>query len=176
MHQGYTLGGGEYMKKIVSWLDDNLEETILVALLLAMSCVMMMQVIVRYVFSSAMAWPEEFCRYCFVYSGMLSAGYCIRKKVGIRVDLVVNFMPKLIRIFLEYFSKLTLLTLYGYLFYSSFGLISITTTVSSAMQLPIKFVYMAFPIGFGLGTIRGIQDLVLYTKSLTAAKGDKETC
>jgi len=164
------------MKKIVSWLDDNLEETILVALLLAMSCIMMMQIVVRYVFSAPMSWPEEFCRYCFVYSGMLSAGYCIRKKVGIQVDLLVNFMPRPIQIILDYFSKLTLLALYGYLFYSSFGLISITTTVSSAMQLPIKFVYMAFPIGFGLGTIREIQDIVLYTKSLFAVKGDKETC
>jgi len=113
------------MKKIVSWLDDNLEETILVALLLAMSCIMMMQIVVRYVFSAPMSWPEEFCRYCFVYSGMLSAGYCIRKKVGIRVDLLVNFMPRPIQIILDYLE---------------------------------------------------IQDIVLYTKSLFAVKGDKETC
>ncbi len=62
------------MKKTLSWLDNNLEEVILLVLLGALSLVMMVQVIMRYVFQSPMSWAEEFCRYCFVYSGLLSAG------------------------------------------------------------------------------------------------------
>lgn len=151
------------MKKVLSWLDNNLEEFLLVILLGAMSVVMMVQIILRTT-GNSLSWAEEFCRYCFVYSGMLSAGYCLRRKVGIRVDLITNALPAPIRIFLEYFSRVLTIALYGYLFYNSFGLIATTTSVSSAMQLPIKYVYAAFPLGFGLGVIRGIQDVVFYTR------------
>ncbi len=157
------------MKKTLSWLDNNLEEVILLVLLGALSLVMMVQVIMRYVFQSPMSWAEEFCRYCFVYSGLLSAGYCLRKKLGISVDLIYKLLPKLLRVALDYFGKLLTLLLYGYLFYSSFGLISSTTSVSPAMQIPVKFIYIAFPVGFGLGVVRGIQDIVSYTKGLFAA-------
>ena len=33
------------------------------------------------------------------------------------------------------------------------------------MQLPIKYVYLSIPLGMGLATIRGIQDLIKYFRS-----------
>lgn len=82
------------MKTIVRYLEENLEEILMVTLLAALSLVMMAQVIARAVFEQGFTWAEEFCRYCFVYSGMFSAGYCIRKKVSIRVDAIYGFFPK----------------------------------------------------------------------------------
>lgn len=162
------------MKKCLIWLNDNLEEFILLVLLAVISVVMMTQVFLRYIFSSPITWAEELCRYCFVFTGVFSAGYCIRKKAGIRVDVIINFLPKFMQVFLDYAGQVLMLALYAYLFYSSFSLISSTTSVSPAMQLPVKYVYMAFPIGFGLGVIRVIQDIILYTKSLKA--GGNTTC
>lgn len=158
------------MKKVVLYLEDNLEELLMVFLLAALSLVMMMQVIARYVFDAGFTWAEEFCRYCFVYSGMLSAGYCIRKKVSIRVDVIFNFFPRPVRILIEYAGKLLLTGIYAYLAYSSLGLIASTTSISSAIQLPMQYVYAAIPLGMGLGTIRGIQDLVRYTKEVFGRK------
>ena len=59
------------MKKVISWLDYNLEEVILLVLLGIISVTMMLQIIMRYLFSSPLSWVEELCRYCFVYSGMI---------------------------------------------------------------------------------------------------------
>ncbi len=152
------------MKKVFSYLEENLEEILMVILLAAFSLVMIAQVVARKVFQSGFVWAEEFCRYCFVYTGMLSAGYCIRKKVAIRVDALYGFFPKALQIVIDYAGKLLITAVYAYLAYSSIGLISTTTSISTAMQLPMKYVYASLPLGFGLGAIRGVQDLVNYTR------------
>lgn len=81
------------MKKIFTYLEENLEEILMVILLGAISLVIFAQVIAR-LFDKGFPWAEEFCRYCFVYTGMISAGYCIRKGVGIRVDALYSFFTK----------------------------------------------------------------------------------
>ena len=77
------------MKKLLYWIDHYLEEAILVIFLILIACVMMLQIVVRYVFQSPLPWPEEFCRYCFVYSVMIATGYCIRNGSMLRVDVVI---------------------------------------------------------------------------------------
>lgn len=158
------------MKKVLSYLEENLEEILMVILLGALSIVMMSQVVARYVFHNGFTWAEEFCRYCFVYTGMLSAGYCLRKKVSIRVDVLYNFFPRVLQIVIDYASRILLTAIYAYLAYSSISLIANTTSISAAIQLPMQYVYAAIPLGLGLGAIRGVQDLCVYTKSLTRKK------
>lgn len=162
------------MKKIVTYLEENLEEIIMVILLAALSLVMIAQVVARYIFKMGFTWAEEFCRYCFVYSGMFSAGYCIRKKVAIRVDALYGFFPKVLKIIIDYAGKILLTGIYAYLAWGSIGLIAITTNYSTAMQLPMKYVYAAIPLGFGLGAIRGVQDLISYTKELLDSRKEEE--
>jgi len=160
------------MKKVWTYLEENLEEILMVILLAAFSVVMMIQVIARNIVGGGFTWAEEVCRYLFVYSGMLSAGYCIRKGLGIRVDAVYNFFPKPVKIFIDLFSKVLTILVYAYIAYMSIGLIQTTTSISAAMQLPVKYVYASIPLGMGLGTIRGVQDLVKYCKA-TFGKGEK---
>jgi len=66
--------------KVLRWLDDHLEEYILAVLLVTISCVMMLQIIMRYIFNSSLPWPEELTRYCFVWSGFLGIGYSIKRE------------------------------------------------------------------------------------------------
>lgn len=171
-----TEKGGKkiQMKKVAAYLEENLEEIIMVTLLAALSMVMITQVVARYVFKSGFVWAEEFCRYCFVYSGMFSAGYCIRKNVSIRVDALYGFFPKALRVVIDYTGKILITLVYAYLAYGSIKLISTTTSVSTAMQLPMKYVYASIPLGFGLGAVRGVQDLVVYTKKLLAGKKEEK--
>ena len=152
------------MKKLFIYLEENVEEILMVLLLIALSLVMMAQVIARYVFHAGFTWAEEFCRYCFVYSGMLSAGYCIRKGVGLRVDALYGFFPKFLKTAIDLGGKLLLTAVYAYLAFGSIKLIANTTSISTAMQLPMQYVYAAIPLGFGLGAIRGVQDLVKFFK------------
>jgi len=53
------------MKKILHWLDENLEEFILVIFLIAMTLIMGIQVFCRYVLGMSLSWSEELTRYLF---------------------------------------------------------------------------------------------------------------
>lgn len=160
------------MKKTLTYLEENLEEILMVLLLAAMSLVMMAQIIARFVFKAGFTWAEEFCRYGFVYSGMLSAGYCTRKGLTLRVDALYNFFPRVIKRTIDLFGKILITAIFAYMTYGSIGLIATTTSISPAIQLPMKYVYAAIPLGFGLGTIRGVQDLIKFFKK-PAEEGKK---
>ena len=51
------------MKKILHWLDENLEEFILVIFLIAMTLIMGIQIFCRYVLGMSLSWSEELTRY-----------------------------------------------------------------------------------------------------------------
>ena len=65
--------------KIIRWLDDNLEEALLIALLVTMTLLMGLQVFSRYILNASLSWSEELTRYLFIWSGFLSISYCIKK-------------------------------------------------------------------------------------------------
>ena len=53
------------MKKVLMWLDDNLEILLCGLLLTAITVVMSIQVIMRYLVGQALPWPEELSRYFY---------------------------------------------------------------------------------------------------------------
>ena len=84
--------------KALKWLDEHFEETLLVVLLVLISCIELAQVIVRKVpCIAALTWPEEFCRFCWVWSVFLSLPYTIRKSSMLRVSVLVDLMPQTVR-------------------------------------------------------------------------------
>ena len=54
------------MKRIFHWLDENLEEFLLVIGLIAMTLIMGIQVFCRYVLGMSLSWSEELTRYIFI--------------------------------------------------------------------------------------------------------------
>ena len=57
--------------KVLKWLDNNLEQAILLILLCGMTIVMGGQIIARYAFSASLSWSEELTRYLFIWCGEL---------------------------------------------------------------------------------------------------------
>lgn len=158
------------LKRVFKYLDQNLEEIIMVFLLTVIALVILLNVIMRYVFKHPLPWPEELARYCYVYSGMFSAGYCLRRNVNFRVDLIYKAFPRPVQIVIEYVGKLIVLFLYTFMAYSSISLVQQTTSMSTAMQIPMKYIYLSIPIGMTLGVIRAVQDLVVYSKNVFSGK------
>mgnify|MGYP004463633691 FL=1 len=54
------------MRKALKWLDDNLEEFLLVLLLLGMAVIMGIQVFSRFALKESLSWTEELTRYLFI--------------------------------------------------------------------------------------------------------------
>ncbi|MDY0235804.1 MAG: TRAP transporter small permease [Gudongella sp.] len=156
---------------VVKWLDEHLEETILVFLLAAISIIMMTQVVARTVFSS-MSWPEEFSRYCYIWTVFLSLGYTIKKGNMLRVGLLMDLLPHKLRKSMEILTNLIMLALFGILFYYSIvytNKIRITGQTSPAMQIPMWIMYLSTIIGFGLASIRMIQEIFNNFKNFSKA-------
>ena len=82
------------MKKILHWLDENLEEFILVLFLIAMTLIMGVQVFCRYVLGMSLSWSEELTRYLSVWSGFLSVSYCSKKCLSIKIEQFVAVFPR----------------------------------------------------------------------------------
>lgn len=169
------------MKKVIHWIDHYLEETLLVILLVGINCVMMLQVIMRYFFTP-LTWPEEFTRFCFVASGFLSLGYCIRKNKLLKVDVVVGMMPPKTALVLQYLTNMISLAFYVYVFAGSFSVVESAwaqASVSPAMGFPMYLLYCTVTIGFFLAIVRGVQQIAtgiweLRKKAAEEAKRVKE--
>lgn len=160
--------------KVLKWLDENLEETILVVLLLIMSLAMGAQIIARYIFNSPLSWSEELARFLFVWSGFLSISYCFKKQISIKIEQVVSFLPKKIAAVFKIIEKATMLVFYFYMVpfaWTYFNNAVSSGQVSPAMQIPMYIVYVAPLVGFILSIIRLLQGV--FEKSMIIAHDDK---
>jgi TRAP-type C4-dicarboxylate transport system permease small subunit len=149
--------------KLLKWLDEHLEEWLLVFLLAAVCITLMIQIVMRYVFNASLSWSEEFARYCFVWSTFLSVSYSIKKASMLRVDILVQYLPKAARKIIDILMELIVLAFFAFLLYHSFAVvrrIAASGQTSPALGLPMVTVYAALIVGFALACIRGIQKLV----------------
>ena len=82
------------MKKVCRWLDNSLEETLMVVSLILMTIIMGIQVFSRYVLGASPSWSEELTRYLFVWAGFLSVSYCTKRCIFIKIEQFVAMFPK----------------------------------------------------------------------------------
>ncbi|MGP1349316.1 MAG: TRAP transporter small permease [Stomatobaculum sp.] len=157
---------------MIKWLDEHFEETLLVIFLILISCVSMLQVVIRKVpFIPSLQWAEEFDRFMWIWSVFLSLPYTIRMGNMLRVNVLLDLMPHVVRKTLNLLVDLVVTASMGLMAYHSvsviFGAKGIITSgeLSPAMQWPMSIVYMFMLIGFALATLRGIQMLVLHAMS-----------
>lgn len=82
------------MRKALHWLDDNLEEFILVVLLIAMAVIMGIQVFCRYALGMSLSSSEELTRYLFIWCGFISVSYCTKKCLSIKIEQFVAMFSR----------------------------------------------------------------------------------
>jgi len=146
--------------KVIKWIDDNFEEAGLFILLVAIGFTMMLQIVMRKVFGNPLVWPEELCRYCFIWSGYLSLGYCFRKDKVLKIDILTKAFPKKIQSILEIIAEIIVLVLLVYIFYYSipvFKIVQQTRQTSPALEIPMSAIYFAPVFGYGIGVLRYMQ-------------------
>lgn len=149
--------------KVIKWLDEHFEETILVILLVVIASIMMLQIFMRYIINSSLPWPEEFARYCYIWTAFFSVGLTIRNRTILRVDIVTGLLPKFIQRIIEVFAQSFITLFFGVLFYYSLNVIKLMEAsgqTSPALRLPMYLVYLCTSLGFFVATLRGAQATV----------------
>lgn len=159
--------------KVIKWLDEHLEESILVVLVCFISCAMMLQVIMRFVFHNALPWPEELSQYSLVLACFITIPYCVRKENMIRVDLLTSFLPKWIQNGIDIVMHVIMIAVLGWLIsgaYSVFSDVAAHGNQTATLRLPLSVIYGIAIVFMVLGILRMVQHIVLQVKKKDAVE------
>ena len=150
--------------KVLKWLDRHLEEVILVFLLCCIVAVMLYQIVCRYIFNNSLTWSEEFCRYCFIWFMFVGISYSTRFDLDLRVDAIIHLFPAKVKKGLQFVGLFICLAIVSWLFINSFETVAAVARTgerSAGLHVSMKYVYLASVIGYGLGTLRYIQCIIM---------------
>ena len=149
--------------KFLKWMDDYLEEFVLIVLLIIMTCSSGLQVVMRYVFNNSLVWSEEVSKYAFIWSGFLSIGYCIKKGLSIKIDILIQLFPPKLQKILSGLGLLVLMVFFGLMIQASLVIIDQALAggqTSPALHVPMAYVYCGPIIGFVIAIFRIVEIFV----------------
>ena len=130
-----------------------------VILLAAMTVVTFLQIIFR-VFFSALVWSEEASRYLMIWLTFIGAS-CVHKRAGhIAITFIQDLLPEKPKKLLQLLVHL--LTLFAFGVVVHFGITYINLVgnqLSAAMRIPMRYMYIAMPLGAGLMMLHTIDHL-----------------
>lgn len=150
------------MKKFVQYYNEMMSYIGLLCLAGFIISVMV-QVISRTFLPKSPAWTEEVARYLFIYMVAFGCSVAVRKKEFIGVDLLTSYFPEKVNQILNYLIQLAILGFSGYLLYSSvipFANIQYRM-VSTALQIPMQYVYFSMVILFALLILSHVLEIIL---------------
>ena len=133
----------------------------------------LVQVISRTFLPKTPSWTEELARYMFIY--MVAFG-SVHKKEFVAVDLVVDFLPATVRKVIELLISVLLMVFVVFVLLKSvlgFAIIEYRM-VSTAMQIPMQYVYLSMIIMFGLLILSYGLEIIYQANEILNSKGEKK--
>ncbi|MCD8142490.1 MAG: TRAP transporter small permease [Clostridiales bacterium] len=146
--------------KVLKWLDESLEEVLLILLLIAMVCIMGIQVVARYCLNQSLSWSEELTQYLFVWATFISVSYCVKKRISIKIEQLLNILPEpgqtVLRLFRHTIVFIFCIIMLPYCQSYLQQSIELEAT-SAALGIPMYYIQSAPLVGFLLLTVRVAQ-------------------
>lgn len=163
--------------RVLRWLDKYLEEALLLVMLCGMVVIMGIQVAARYVFASSLSWSEEITRFLFICSGFVSASFCIKRSLSVKIDQIVNLLPGKGVHYVRLFSYTVQLVFFSYLLpfawqYVRSGVES--GQLSPACGVPMYIIQAFTVVSFALCVIRLIQKWLYRLQIILGVREEKE--
>ena len=145
---------GSVMAKL-SWLLTKIENTLVVVALGVMVSVTFTQVVMRFGFNSPFMWGDELGRYLSAYVTYIGIAYSARRDSHIKVTFFSDKLPAKMKKAHAILVNFICMALCLYLFLHSFELLKIQHPIrSTAMNIPMSFVYLPMVIGVLFAGIR----------------------
>lgn len=136
----------------------------------------LIQVISRTFLPKTPSWTEELARYLFIYMVAFGASVAVHKKEFVSVDLIIDFLPKIIRKLIELVINIVLLLFVTFVLLKSVLSFAILEyrMVSTAMQVPMQYIYFSMIILFGLLILSFVMEILYQVKEILSNKGEKD--
>ena len=136
----------------------------------------LIQVISRTFLPKTPSWTEELARYLFIYMVAFGSSVAVHKKEFVAVDLIIDFLPKIIRKLIELVINIVLLLFVIFVLLKSVLSFAILEyrMVSTAMQVPMQYIYFSMIILFGLLILSFVMEILYQVKEILSNKGEKD--
>lgn len=132
-------------------------------LLVALTLIMFFQVVMRYGLNNSLTWAEEACRYLFIWFSCFSLAYCVSQGNHLRIDMLVTVVNRPVKIILESLS-IVLQSFFAIMLIIGGPELIIRAAVngqtSTAMRLPMQYVYVSLFVGAVFMMLRIIETTV----------------
>lgn len=145
---------------MLSKLDRYFEEVICTICLTVVMGSVLLQVILRYFFSTAAAWAEETAVYGMIFAVYLGATMAVRERAHIRITLLVSRLPRALQVGVVVLADtlwagfvifmIVQTTIYTQLLFN-------VTYMTPGLGIEQRWVQMIIPMAFGLMLFRILQ-------------------
>ncbi|WP_217920684.1 TRAP transporter small permease [Vreelandella titanicae] len=141
----------------------------MVFLLSLMSILIGAQVFMRYVMNDSLTWSEELARYAFIWATYIGVACGVKRNAHICVEAVVTKLPVLYQRYAAIVAHLLFIVFALMVVKEGYALTLKVLSFgqkSSALGIPMGWVYLAPTVGFGLVFIRLTQHVVNEVKAI----------
>lgn len=164
------------MKKIIHFLDENLEVLIGSICLTLMTIFTFCNIAMRLLLSTTMAWFQEITRYLFVWMVFISIGACVRYRSHIRITFLQTNMNDKTKHIVEIAVFLVCAVFGSVCFYYSIPMLksfsSASMVASSMPWFKMSWLYAVMPIGMLSFVFRNIQAIFEEIRALKDEGGN----
>lgn len=150
------------MKKLITWMDKNFEPIMMVILFICMSCLICIQVILRFCFNTGISWAEECSRFLFVWLMYFSIAESTKKNRNIKISYFISKLNEKSQKYMFILSDLLIFTFSAICLFASYKVCFTTARFNDravTMDISLNFIYAAGFIGFILMTLRICQKI-----------------
>ncbi len=121
------------------------------ALMVAITAVVFLQVISRYVFNYPFDWPEEMARYLFVWVALLGAALALQRGAHFSIDALVKRFPAKWRLIVPLLIHTTLGIFTLVVSVKGFQLaLRVREQLSPGMEISMAYAYLSVPVSFAI--------------------------
>jgi TRAP-type C4-dicarboxylate transport system permease small subunit len=155
--------GASFLSRISRGLNE-LVKSMAALLLAAMTLIVFLQVLFRYVLNAPLDWSEEMSTFTFVWMSLLGASIGLKRKEHPRLDLIVNLLPPTAQRTIEILYNFTILFLLAVLFiYGTRLTASMRSQLTAALEYSVAYIYAVLPISAAIMFIHlSIQTVSLF--------------
>ncbi|WP_227935199.1 TRAP transporter small permease [Alkalihalobacillus deserti] len=152
--------------KLIKWLNEYLEEYVLILLSILTVVIVFTQVFMRYVLGDSLTWSEEVARYLFIWMIYIGVSYGVKKGKHLGVDAFPMMFEKKGKLIIDMITTIAFFIFAVVISYYGFDIVLRVTRESAALELPMGWVYAAPVVGMVLTAIRLVQKFIWQVKEL----------